>query len=320
MSWDLEPREFDSIGRGVDLCTAIGEIIPDLLSQKTTLSNPYFPTYTTSGSVTTYTIDFTVDSVPVNFTYTSTGSETYQELIEAIVVEGNTNYGDYLYWNDVVDYADEQDMYFTVVTKENSRQTSAPSFGNIEFGTTTVQAKNGSPAVYMSMQQIPYGEYPQVIVTPIPVTSVDEKFKHGSVEVPEGSGTYYPFYETYIKANYLVVVESGDYDVVLRGEKPSAESILRDLRRRIKQDNRAKLFHEIIDATINDKWTITPSPLVADTNWYSTASTTLTLDIIDRWVDDLGDVMTKVNISGTNLTDQDTVDVSVDQVIERTDI
>lgn len=326
--WNLEARPFDSISRGLDLCTAIGEVIPDLLAQKTVTTNPYFPTLSTLGTVTNYTIDLEVNGVVQNFTFTSLGTETYSELLNALVLEGNTNFGLDLVWTAFTEYDRDEDMYFTVVTRPDRKITAQPVFGNIEISTQQVQAPNGQPLCQMSMQSFPTGSYPRVIVTPLPITSVDEKFRRGSILHDFGSGNgqrYYPFYDNYVKANYQITVESGGYDKVLNGEVSSAESILRVLRRRIGQDNRGTQFMETIDATINDKWDITPAPVVDQTDWMSIASTIVTLDIIDRWIDEDGDVMTKV-IIGSDTVDADlrhkgnpNPEIILNQEIQRTD-
>ena len=93
-----------------------------------------------------------------------------------------------------------------------------------------------------------------------------------------------------------------------------AESILRRLKIRLQEENTAQQFLNTIDATINRNWTITPSPAVESTNWMSIAGTTLVLDIIDRYVEVDGNIMTAVTFTDckvkTETLDGDTVEMS----------
>lgn len=328
MAYDLEAREFNSAKRAGELAEALGEIGKEFLGSLTVTNTAYTITPESLGIATNYLMTFnTSDNVTdevVNFTYNSTGSETMSELLEAIVAEGNTNYGARLFWSSKVSYTDDFDMYFTVTTKSGFRLLSAPTFTNILDTQTSVQAPIGKPAAHTAYNNNPNVEYPRLIVTPLPITSVDENFKSGTIDTGDDplNPVYTPYYDAYIKANYKLTVEAGGYNEILEQGMSTAEDILRRIRSRMMQDNIYREFLEKIDATITDKWVISPAPMLSEMDWRSIASTTITLDIIERYLDPLGGVITEVIIEPTSTLvekgDENTA-ISVGQIITRPD-
>ena len=327
MAYNLEAREFNILQRSADLSKACGEVIGDLLGDLTISTNPYKPVADVVPTVYTITLDVQEVSTgtpsTVNYTFNSTGAETYTELLTAMVLEGNTNFGTELFYEAHTAYTNDEDMYLTVVSKEGYRITSAPIVANIIIETsTTVQGSIGSPSCYTAYQEIVSPRYPLLIVTPMPVTAVSDNWKTGSVELDLGSGLrYYPYYESYIKMNCKLTVESGRYEDIISGSMLDAESILRRLKFRLQEENKNQAFLNRIDATLNRNWTITPSPSVESTNWMSTAGTTFTLDIIDRYVEVDGDIMTKVTFTGAQVNTETLDDdkIEMDYSVQRTD-
>jgi hypothetical protein len=158
----------------------------------------------------------------------------------------------------------------------------------------------------------------------MPVLPVNDRWKTGSVELDLGQGAglrYYPYYESYIKFNCKITVESGRYEDIISGKMLDAESILRQLKFRLQEENKNQAFLNRIDASINREWVISPSPMVEATNWMSTAGTTLTLDIIERYVEESGNILSKVVVNGskvqTETLSEDLINVNFE--VERPD-
>ncbi|CAH9012664.1 conserved hypothetical protein [Vibrio phage 501E54-1] len=299
MAWELEAREFNSIERAGQLAEALGEVVPDLLGQFTITDFAY--TVGGSGSVQTYSMSFrthdkTVEET-INFNFTSVGTETHVELLTALVAEGNTTFGDKLFWAVNTDYDQEADMYFTVATKEGVRLLEAPTMVNVTNTQHQVQAPVGKPAAhtaYMNGTSVPY---PKIVVTPLPITSVSENFTNSTVNTGTADDPVWtPYFESYIKVNFKITVEAGGYTEIQQNGI-TAEDILRRIKMRLREDKASKDFLEKIDATVNRDWTITPTPMLHGVDWRSVASTTLTLDVIERFLEPEGGIMTTVEIS-----------------------
>ncbi len=331
MSYDIEAREFDPVTRGVELAVALGEVIPDLLGSMTTLSNPYVPNLATVGTATSYTVTLDTQEITTStnttnsFVYASAGTETYKELLTALVLEGNTTFGNYLVWTAFTDYNRDEDMYFTLAPKNGYRIVTQPVVTNITISTEKVQAPIDKPSAYLAMQKVIKPNHPLLIVTPSPVTSVNENWKQGSVQLDLGKGAglqYYPHYDSYVKCNYRITVESGAYDEVLTGSTRSAESILQILKMRLKEQTKNDTFVNKIDATFNPNMMITPAPVVGSTEWMSIAGMTMELDIIDRYIEAEGGIMTSVEIAGSDLRQQGNAvaEIPMDFTVSRTDI
>lgn len=331
MSYNIEARAFDPVTRGALIASTLGEVIPDLLGSITVIANPYTADAATVGSVTTYTIEVSTISIEdnvqttTNFSYTSTGLESYKELIEAIVDKGTTDFSDTLSWNAQTDYINEEDMYFTLTSKEGHRISSLPVLSNINVTSEEVSAPVGKPAAYLAHQKITTPQYPLLLVTPLPITSVSENWDKGSVFMDIGDGRgerWYPYYDSYVQFACRITVESGSYDNVVKSNVKSAECILQILKMRLKESNAYTTFVEKVDATYNQNMTVTPSPVVGSTEWMSIAGMTMNLDIIDRYIDTRGGVITKVEITNSDLRQKGSEDVGIvtDQTIERTDV
>lgn len=325
--WDVEEKEFDIIKRSGEIAKALGEVVPDLLGSLTTIGNPY--TALSVGASITYTADFTVQEVAtgdtqvLNFSYTSTGSEDTATLYNDIVQEGNVVLGNVLNFSAFTDYNAEADMYFTVATRDGYRMTAAPVLTNLSIGVDQVATPNGNPASYSAYMQNITATYPRIVVTPMPITSVSDNYESGSINIgTEADPHYVPYFSSYIKFPVKITCESGSYEEIVNNGTPNAETILRRIRMRLNEDLTQKAFVEKVDGSYSDKWTITPAPMVEQTDWRSIASTTVTFDIIDRYIETRGGVVTAVKIEDTTVAKIKTLDnteIGLGQQVERPD-
>ena len=301
---ELKRREFDGLKRGGELAEALGDIVSDLLGHLSVVANPYYLQAGSVGTATRYTLNFKVTKLAdgseseVLLTYGSSGTESSaKEVIDTLISRHKLVRE--LYLQSYTD--DPKNQYFTVVAKEGYKISKEPELNNITISPEQVQASIGKPCAYAGLQDLPSNPYPRLIVTPMPVVTVDDKFKRGTIEeVVNGKTVHFPFSDSYIKASYKVTVESGEYDEVVAKGRTSAESILRRIKTKLGIEKHYTDLITKIDATINSEWNVVPSPMIGSTGNYNTASVTVVLDVIDRYVerdDGYGGIFTKVIIS-----------------------
>lgn len=327
---ELERREFDSLKRAGEIAEALGDIVPELLGSLSVVANPYYLATGSVGTATRYTINVQVKRLSDGAIFdkvvgaSTNGTESSAEDVLDMIVNTVGKLPE-LHLQAYTE--DSKNQYLTLVAKEGYKIHSQPILNNLTTTTDQVQASTGKPAAYVGMQKHPTNPYPRLVVTPMPVVSVDDKFKRGSIKMNVGGkDKWVPFTDSYIKASFKVTVESGQYDEVVEKGRSSAETILRRIKTKLGIEKYHTDFIKKVDGTLDSKWSITSSPQVEATGFYNTASVTMTLDIIDRYVeldDGYGGIITKVIIKSTadlRHEGNKSGEIFMGQTIERTDI
>ena len=322
--YNIKPIEDFSPLRHTSLVAeAMGEVVGDLLSHLLVETNPYRIDLLTVSDPTTYTIDVDVeelntgDVTTCTLTCTTLGTETVDEVYELIVTE----------FNDLdfpvnctyeIDYNEDEEKYLTVVSKEGYRIISAPPVTtNMTIDTATiVRASNGKPAAYGMGQHVLEQGYPKLIVTQLPITSVSENWKTGSVQRDLGDGNglrFFPAYDNYIRVGYQVTCEAGNISDILQSNRPDSMQILRKFANRMREGNTRIEFYNKVSGTLSRDFTVTPIPAVSYTQFEDNSTLTFSLDIITREVEYRGEVMTRAEVSSATTVreDSDTVDSDV---------
>ena len=322
--YNIKNKAFNSIERLSDLAKSLGVIVPDLLALNTVPANPYSILQSSLNVVSTYNAVVNVEDLDtalvteVTVEIVSLGTEGMDSLLDTFVLKGNTDHGDFIKMNSVTDYVEDSDKYFTIIAIDGFKINSVNINTNLEISTELVQAETDQPCSYVSMQIIPVNAFPRLVVTEMPVTSINDNFANGVVNTgTEESPVFVPYYESYIVANFKITVESGDYDSILSGQVAPAQDILRAIKTRMSEDNTRADFVDALDATFSSSWNIVPTPNVIGTDWMSAASVTIQLDIIDRHLQLNGGTIDTVVISdsGTQLQGDDGLQSSTDSVI-----
>ncbi|AUR89077.1 hypothetical protein NVP1121O_049 [Vibrio phage 1.121.O._10N.286.46.C4] len=326
MAYNLPPKPFNDLQQLRLTAESLGELVPDMLGSLRSLTSPVSPDIGTLGTATTYTMDIPTQSLGTpsthtyNFTYTSDGTETMAELIEAIVTQGRIISGALLSWEANTDYVRDEDMYFTVVSREGIRVSGTVVYGNLQKDLSMkVQGSIGKPCAFTNFQSVLEQDYPRLVVSKLPVITVCEKWDTGSVLT---DGVYRPYYDSYLKLNYQVMVESGAYDDIFRENRAGSETILRSIIDQLKDENTFKEFCEKIGGTINRDFTITPLPRLSSVEYVDGGMMNMTIDFISRYVDLRGHVISRVEIEPTSTVKIETLDgteIPSGQDIERPD-
>ena len=127
---------------------------------------------------------------------------------------------------------------------------------------------------------------------------VSPNFDSGTIQLDLGEGlNWYPYYDSYVRVPFQVKVESGEYDEILKTGRLPAEEILTLLQMKLRMQEYYVPTFQAVNASLNSKWNITSSPVNKHTGYYSTASVIVTLDIIARYVELQGGIMTAVEIT-----------------------
>jgi len=304
---DFSPLRHTSL-----VAEAMGEVVGDLLSHLLVETNPYRVDLLTVSNPTTYTVDVDVEELETGdvttcaLTCTTLGTETVDEVYELIVTE----------FNDLdfpvnctyeVDYNEDEEKYLTVVSKEGYRIVSAPPVTtNMTIDTTTiVRASNGKPAAYGMGQDVLEQDYPKLIVTQLPITSVSENWRTGGVEKDIGDGLrFYPYNDSYIRTGCSVTCEAGEISEILRSNRPDSMRILRTFVSRMQDDNARVAFFNKVQGTLNRDFTITPIPAVSYTLYEDSSVMTFSLDLITREVNYQGNIITKTTVVDAIIEDR----------------
>lgn len=300
---NIEPIEnFSPLRHSALVGEAIGEIIPEYLASLRVLAHPYRVT----ASETQYDLSFDVTEVSTNtvtnvtLAHVAAGTETVSEVTTNIVNDYNTQ-GFPVFAEAAVDYNEDAEMYLTVVAKEGYRITSAPTPVNMTIDTgVKVQAAIGKPAAFGMGQKVLEQDYPRLIVTSLPMTTVSENWATGAVERDLGTGDglrFYPYYDRYIRSTYQVTVEAGAIDEVLQTGRLDSAGIIQKFLSRIREENTRNGFWEKVKGTLSRDFTVTSIPSLGYTDYEDSSVMTFSLDMIVREVIVEGDVMTKVTIT-----------------------
>lgn len=301
MSYDIDSIEFDQISRARDIATAMGKVVSDKLSVLTIPANPYSPDIATSGIPTTYTLELSVTEnitgieTTETVSFTSSGIEDWNTVIDSIVADGNTK--PTLVMASNLEYTEDEDKYFTVTSKTGFRFSQAPVLVNVGISTDLVQAPTDQPASYLAYGSQPTCGFPRMVITPITSsTSVSPRYNKGVVELDIGDGLkFYPYEEAYITFDVRVTVESGESDRVLSGEVPSPPYIINRLQRKLGQDNHREAFVSEVNATFTYG---SPIPtMIVGTEYTDIASCTFTFNLVDRYIEFEGGTMEKVELN-----------------------
>ncbi|QXN60121.1 hypothetical protein KUA24_54 [Vibrio phage HNL01] len=314
--YDIANIQFDPIKRGRTVVEAFGNLVSDLLGSYTVQGNPYTINISNLGTVTTYTMSFDSQDVTTGLitnnviSVDSLGTETTVDELYTYLCEQINLQAPSIYTNPVLNYADDTYKYFTLASREGFRILSAILVTNFTIGTDLVQASTGSPAAYLEMQKVPVAQYPNLTLSMGSYNdSENSNYDYGTVEMDLNDGLglrFVPFYDSYITWQVTLRVESGDYQKVLSGEVPSAEVILGQIRRLMKQPNYRKDLMEEISGTWLDDFTITPSPIIDGLNTMSVATMRLQLSLIDRYIDTQGGLLMAVELKEGKFFNNDT--------------
>lgn len=328
----LVPEEFNSIKKGGLLAEALGDLVPDVLGQLTVTSNPYKLNLTNialTGVV--YKVSVPVQNLSdgvittQEVEYTSSANPTIVTVSDGLIAAADAAVPKTLHIAKGGLDNTTANQYLTIVATEGYKVTAAPTLTNLSVSTEKVQAPIGKPAAHISYIDSPTVQYPRLVVTHMTNKDVSTNFNSGSINLSTDADNpdWAPYYDSYIKAYYKVVVEAGSYSELISERRRAAEDIIKLARIRLNEDNRFVTFCEKVNATFNDKWSIKSMPSLQTTEMMNSASFTICLDVIDRYIEPQGDIMTKVVLSPTaNLRHQGNEDpeIALGQTIERTDI
>ena len=312
----LDPIEnFSPLRHSSLVAEAIGEIVPEYLASLRVLAHPYRVT----PSQMQYDLSFDDTEVSsgavtsVTLSHTATGTETVSEVTTNIVNDYNTQ-GFPVFAEAVVDYNEDAEMYLTVVAKEGYRITSAPTPVNMTIDTDVkVQAAIGKPASYGMGQKVLEQDYPRLIVTSLPMTTVSENWATGSLERDIGTGDglrFYPYYDRYIRSTYQVTVEAGSIDEVLQTGRLDSAGIIQKFLNKIREENTRNGFWQKVQGTLSRDFTITPIPSLDYTDYQDISTMTFSLDMIVRDVVVEGNIITKTTMTGGEVVNQDGTNVN----------
>jgi len=313
---NIEPIEdFSPLRHSGLIAEAIGEIIPEHLASLRVLAHPYRVT----ASETQYDLSFDVTEIStgtvinVTLAHTAAGTESVSEVTTNIVNDYNTQ-GFPVFAEAVVDYSEDAEMYLTVVAKEGYRITSAPASVNMTIDTDVkVQAAIGKPAAFGMGQKVLEQDYPRLIVTSLPMTTVSENWATGSLERDLGTGDglrFYPYYDRYIRSTYQVTVEAGGIDEVLQTGRLDSAGILQKFLSRIREENTRNGFWQKVKGTLSRDFTVTPIPSLGYTDYEDSSVMTFSLDMIVRDVVVEGNIITKTTMTGGEVVNQDGTNVN----------
>jgi hypothetical protein len=293
---------------------AIGEVIPEMLSSLRQLTNPYRVDLLTVSVPTTYEIVVELEEVDTStivihtLTCTTTGTENLDEVYTLIVTEF-IEQGIPVHCTYELDYTEDSEKYLTVVPKEGYRLVSPPVPTNLTLDTSTqVQAANGKPASFGAGQKIFEQDYPKIIVTMLPITSVSENWRSGAVQKDLGDGNglqYFPYNDAYIRSNFSVTCEAGLISDILTSDRPDSSQILREFIMRMQDDNIRLQFYNKVQGTVSRDFTTTSIPELSYTEFENSSVMTFSLDLITRSVNYQGSIITKTTVVGATVEDKE---------------
>lgn len=308
---EIEPIEnFSPLRHSALIAEAIGETLSEYLASLRVLAHPY----RVAASQTQYDLSFDVTEVStgtvtnVTLTHAAAGTETVSEVTNNIVNDYNAQ-GFPVFAEAVVDYNEDVEMYLTVVAKEGFRITSAPTPVNMVIDTgVKVQAAIGKPAAFGMGQKILEQDYPRLIITALPMTTVAENWRTGVLERDLGTGDglrFYPYNDRYIRSTYQGTVEAGSVDEVLQTGRMDSAGIIQKFLSRIREDNTRNTFWKKVQGTLSRDFTVNPIPSLSYTDYEDTSVMTFSLDMIVRDVVVEGGIMTKVTFKDAKLETED---------------
>lgn len=299
MTWKIDSIEFDPIERTKVIVEAMGEVIPELLSQLSVESNPYKIDPLTFGVVTSYTLSADILNIETNITttinllFTSTGTETINDLYTNIITSFN-NDTDILCFSVNLDYDLDQDKYFTLASCEGYAIVSEiTTSNNISVTTEIVSANTGKPAAYIENYKQQIQPYPHIVAAPLDHREHSSNYNKGVVNVI-GVGLR-PYHEAYIKLRISLRCESGGYQNIISGKHKSSSFILNRLKRKLGREEYLRPFMEKIDASFNPDWTFNQSTYIEGLNNKDASTAIIIFDLVDRYVELEGGVLEAVS-------------------------
>lgn len=318
MSYEIKDMQFNTVQRLGWIAEVFGEILKDELGSLEISSNPYSPTTLTGD----YKIQFAIENIDeksvdnVSIEYAASEGDTTDSVIDGIVVLGNALSAGRFLLTAFKDYPEDVDKYFTIAPSNGYRILGAITIENLTRGSDLVSAPTGSPASYLSFGKQPTCGYPRLLIDSGNILDQHNHLNSGAVKV---NGNYYPYHEAMADFRVSLRVESGDYQNVMTNGHLSAQDVLQRLRTKLGNYNIAKQVVEKVNGTFLSKPlpTIIPSPIIDGLNTMSIATSTITFNIIDRYVDINGSYVMEIDIEKGqfNIEDEEVMEVGLTKII-----